>query len=207
MDFFKSPLFWIIVIWWLLSTFLGARARRRRAMQARSAPPGKPVTPAEKPAPKVGREVTFQRERPPEARVEVEALEKRRPPRPVSPRLSAREGRPEPPPKPAMPLEDVLRKLGLAEELIPGVLRPETEEPALEEEPEILAEPEPVEAPPEPPPVKPIPTRRAEYVAPRVEPSYPLLPEAILGRLSPLQQVILLREVLGAPRALRGSIR
>ena len=37
MDLFDSPLFWIILVWWLISTVLGAQARKRRREQAAAA--------------------------------------------------------------------------------------------------------------------------------------------------------------------------
>ncbi len=50
MDFFDSPLFWIVAIGWLLFSLLGARSRRRRAMQAPSEPADQsPARPAAQP--------------------------------------------------------------------------------------------------------------------------------------------------------------
>jgi len=106
-----------------------------------------------------------------------------------------------------MPLDDLFRRIGLPEGLAPAVRPRWVEEAALAEEPEITPEPVPVEEPPEPPPVKPLPTGEEAYITPVIRRAHPLLPETILGRLTPLQQVVLMREILGQPRGLRGNIR
>ncbi len=220
---FESPLFWIIVVWFLLTTFLGGKARRRRAMQAQAAPPDQPPAPFGVERPEGEPTVSLGQERPVEIKVEGEALEAQPPtaaPEPqeypgrtrpstrlrTGPSAQLRTG-PAPPSRPVSPLEDLFRKLGVAEELVPGVLRPEEGEAPLTEELEITTTPEPVEEQPMPPPVEPTPAGAKEYIpAPRHR-RYPLLAETTLARLTPLQRVVVLKEVLDRPRAQRRAIR
>lgn len=219
-SFFDSPLFWIIVVWWLLSMLLGAKARRRRAMQARltgtagQARAAQPAVPFGGPRPEGELAFPPGRERPTEVEVEGEMLEAQ-PPAPAPepqeypdrtrPSARLRTG-PAPPTRPVSPLEDLFRKLGVAEELVPGVLRPEEEEAPLTEELEITTTPEPVEEPPTPSPVEPPPARAKEYI-PAPSRRYPLLAETTLVRLTPLQRVVVLKELLDHPRAQRRAIR
>ncbi|MBA7602325.1 MAG: hypothetical protein GH143_01020 [Calditrichaeota bacterium] len=204
---FDSPLFWIIVVWWLLTTFLGGKARRRRAMRARSAQPDQPAAPFGRPQPEIEPAFLPGQERPAEIEVEADVLEAE--PSTTAPgpqEYPDRTGPPAPPTRPVSPLEDLFRKLGVAEELVPAVLRPEEEEAPLTEELEITTMPELVEEPPTPLPVEPPPARAREYIpAPRRR--YPLLAETTLDRLTPLQQVVIFKEILDRPRAQRRAIR
>ena len=210
---FDSPLFWIIVVWWLLTTFLGGKARRRRA--ARAAPPDQPPAPFGVERPEGEPAVSPLGERPAEIKVEGEVLEAQ--PLTLAPEPQEYPGRtrpstrlrtgPAPPSRPVSPLEDLFRKLGVAEELVPGVLRPEAGEAPLTEELEITTTPEPVEEPPMPPPVEPPPARVKEYISPPPRRRYPLLAETTLARLTPLQRAMVLKEVLDRPRAQRRAIR
>ena len=210
---FESPLFWIIVVWFLLTTLLGGKARRRRAAQA--APPDQPPAPFGVERPEGEPAVSPLGERPAEIEVEAEALEAQPPiaaPEPqeypgrTRPSTRLRTG-PAPPSRPVSPLEDLFRKLGVAEELVPGVLRPEAGEAPLTEELEITTTPEPVEEPPMPPPVEPPPARVKEYISPPPRRHSPLLAETTLARLTPLQQAVVLKELLDRPRAQRRAIR
>ncbi len=210
---FESPLFWIIVVWFLLTTLLGGKARRRRAAQA--APPDQPPAPFGVEQPEGEPAVSPGQERPAEIKVEAEVLEAQ--PLTSAPEPQEYPGRtrpstrlrtgPAPPSRPVSPLEDLFRKLGVAEDLVPGVLRPEAGEAPLTEELEITTTPEPVEEPPMPPPVEPPPARVKEYVLPRPYRRYPLLAETTLARLTPLQRVVVLKELLDRPRAQRRAIR
>jgi len=217
---FESPLFWIIVVWFLLTTLLGGKARRRRAAQA--APPAQPAAPFGVERPEGEPAVSPLGERPAEIEVEAEVLEAQpltSAPEPqdypgrTRPSTRLRTG-PAPPSRPVSPLEDLFRKLGVAEEMVPPALRPEREtfppeEPGLAPVPmpEISPEPERAEAPPEPPPIKPPPPPVKEYVPPRPDRRYPLLAETTLARLTPLQRAMVLKEVLDRPRAQRRAIR
>lgn len=175
-------------------------------MQAPSGPPDQPAAPLARPRPDIESMAALRRERPSEIEVEGEVLEE--PPSTAPPpQVYPGRERPVPPSEPTVPLADLFRRLGLADELFPGMLRPEPEEAAPAEEPEITAEPEPSEEPPTTPPVEPPLAREKEYAPPPTRPSHPLLSGTILERLTPLQQAVVLMEVLGQPRALRGGIR
>jgi len=212
---FDSPLFWIIVVGWLLTTLLKSKARRRRAMQAQSAQPDQPAAPFGRPQQEVEPAFSPGQEHLAEIEVEAEVLEAQ--PLTSAPEPQEYPGRtrpstrlrtgPAPPSRPVSPLEDLFRKLGVAEELVPGVLRPEAGEAPLTEELEITTTPEPVEEPPMPPPVEPPPARVKEYISPPPRRRYPLLAETTLARLTPLQRAIVLKEVLDRPRAQRRAIR
>jgi hypothetical protein len=204
---FDSPLFWIIVIWWLLTTFLGARARRRRAAQAaQPAPKPKAAVPSE--------ELRFAPEEedlsrgiahPPAAGEKEEVLEEatsgRTPPTEEYPTRA----RPEPASKPGMPWDDWARTLGIPLEIIPGAREPEEKEVLPTEEEAELPELEPAVS------AEPLPEKAAiaqpDAVPPTPAGIRPLLPENVLTQLTPLQQAILMKEVLDRPRAFRRGIR
>ncbi|UCH63023.1 MAG: hypothetical protein JSU77_00775 [Fidelibacterota bacterium] len=205
---FDSPLFWIIAVWWLLTTLLGSKARRRRAMQARSAqPPDQPATPFEKVQQKVDSEFSPEQEQPAEVEIEGEVLEAK--PMTSAPGLQEYPDgtRAAPPTRPTSPLEDLFRKLGISEELVPGVLRPEEEEAPLVEELEITTTPEYAEESPTLQPVEPPPTGAREYIPAPTRYHYPLLAETTRARLTPLQQVVVFKEILDRPWALRRLVR
>ncbi len=185
MGLFDSPLFWIILVWWLLSTFLGAKARKRRLATRKMA-----ALEAEEPAPP----------KPPETADLAPSVVPRDAPEvipaiPVAP----------PPPIPAQPvtpLQEIFHALGM-EQRPPlfGALRATPE-------PEII----PVEA--ETPPVAPQktpPPRDAPTIAPKVKMEivlhYPAWPLASLERLTPWQQAVALKEILDSPLALRSRNR
>ncbi len=178
---FDSPLFWIVAIWWLLSTFLGAKARKRRraAVEMAASEPEEPVPPGPRETP--------------ESEPAVAPLETPDviPATPVAP----------PPPPPAQtvtPLQEIFHALGM-EQRPPlfGALRAAPE-------PEII----PVEA--ETPLVEPAklpPPREAPAISHRPKaksrPHYPVLPLASLERLTPWQQALVLKEILDSPLAVR----
>ncbi|UCD38324.1 MAG: hypothetical protein JSW54_02255 [Fidelibacterota bacterium] len=219
-SFFDSPLFWIIVIWWLLSTFLGAKARKRRAAQAAAEP--ELTRSGETPQPEAESELLDSRKRP--ARLEIDTTDMEQPPRGipyppndrgVTPEILPRKtSRPAPTSKVKSPLEEIFRGLGLTQEMIPPQFRPEREaEPPIELAPTPVTE---LEAVPEvdekeevrqelmegaPPPSK------AEYAAPRIHAGYSLLSGALTTQLTSLQQAVVLKEILDRPRALRRGVR
>ncbi len=204
-SFFDSPLFWILLVWWILSAFLGSKARRRRMMRARSEAPAEPAADLEPPRGRVKPEPALPWQRPQETETETEVLTEEPPPTGTYPYRTL----PERPVEPVMPMQDLLRKLGLSEELIPKAVRPVIEEPEPEEMaeplPDIEAEEEPEAAPIEPAPVE-APVREVKKPVSPVA-AHPLLPGTVLTGLTPMQQAILLREVLGPPRALQMDIR
>lgn len=204
---FDSPLLWIVVIWWLLTTILGVKARQRRA-QARSASPDQPAAPPGPPEAAVRRELPPERGRPQGVEIEGEVPGEQPPAVP---------GEVEPPSRPTSPLENLFRGLGITEELIPEGLRPGGEVPWEEEpapapeletaaEPEAAPEPERGETPPEPPCVERHLVSEREPVTPPTR-HYPLLAGTALARLTPLQQAVVLKEILDRPRALHRDIR
>jgi len=210
---FESPLFWIIVVWWLLTTFLGGKARRRRAMKAQSASPDQPAVPFGRPQQEIEPAFSPGQERPAEIEVEGDVLEAEPSTTAPGPQEYPDRTPPALPARPVSPLENLFRGLGITEDMVPAALRPDREdflpvEPDhdLVREPDISPEEEYTEAPPEPPPVEPPPARAREYIpAPRRR--SPLLAKTTLDRLTPLQQVVIFKEILDRPRAQRRAIR
>ena len=201
---FDNPIFWIVAIWWLLSTLLGGKARKKRALARQAAQ--RRAFEAEQSGPTADIVADLPVDPGPEPRqVEPEGPE----PYIEAPRPSG------PPPllRREPSLEDFLRGLGLGGQ--PG---PEAMQPAFDEA-ELAVEPEPEpEPPPEPEHLRP--THRAMRpdsasadaystagILPRSSTEYPLLGRNVLAELTPLQQAVVLREVLDAPRSVRRSIR
>lgn len=203
---FDNPIFWIVAIWFLLSRVLGGKARKKRA-QARQAAQRRAYE-AEQSA--VATDIA--------ADIPVE---------PGPEALSVEPERPEPEfegPQPSAPppllrrepsLEDFLRGLGLGGQPAPQVMQPEFDEAEPAAQPEPEPEPEP---PPEPEQERPRRTATSAYsvsaeaystagVERRSQWEYPLLGRSLLAELTPLQQAVVLREVLDAPRGLRRGIR
>lgn len=201
---FDNPIFWIVAIWWLLSTVLGRKARKKRA-QARQAAQQRAYE-AEQSA--VATDIA--------ADIPVDPGPEPRYVEPDQPEPEFEGPRPsEPPPllRREPSLEDFLRGLGLGGQPAPQVMQPEFDEA----EPAAQPEPEP-EPPPVPEEVRPrhtamsapSPSADAYSTAGRASRSlteYPLLGRNVLAELTPLQQAVVLREVLDAPRALRRGIR
>ncbi len=188
---FDSPLFWIILVWWLASTLLGAKARKRRraaqmlAEQETEPDDGEwqPETPAGQPAYLSEEETEDQPGMPPDDEVV-------QPPVPLPP----------PRKQPPTPLQEIFRALGMEEpQPLFGGMRPEVEPepPPPEPEPPIIV----AEAPP---PVEPEPEPR-----PAAEPSqaYPSIPVPAMKRLTPWQQAVVLKEILDTPPGLRSRTR
>ncbi len=184
MGLFDSPLFWIILVWWLLSTFLGAKARKRRLATRKMA-----ALEAEEPAPP----------KPPETADLAPSVVPRDAPEvipaiPVAP----------PPPIPAQPvtpLQEIFHALGM-EQRPPlfGALRA-TPEPIIPVEAETpLLEPVKAPLPQAAPTISP--PREAE-----IRPHSPAWPLASLERLTPWQQAVALKEILDSPLALRSRNR
>ncbi len=214
-SFFDSPHFWVVIVWWLLATLLGGKARRRRAMRAQAASQDQPAAPFRGPQQEVEPAFSPGEERFAEIEVEEEVLEGEPPIPAPGPQEYPDRPLPTPPTRPVSPLESLFRGLGITEDMVPAALRPEREgfppvEPdaALAREPDISPEQEYSEARPEPPPVEAPPARAEEHIpAPRPRRSYPLLTETTLARLTPLQQVVVFKEILDRPRAQRRSVR
>ena len=217
MDFFDSPLFWIVVIWWLLSTFLGAKARKRRAAaRSLSEPETEPPSAPEPEELRFGREDEEVEDlvQPVGIELEEELPEPVSQPVPSSGEYTDRVKAvpPRKPTVPTPPLEQLVRSLGIPKEFIPSGILPVEEESLPEVEAEI-AEPEgqPEEE-----------MRRVSTVPPMSEVSYGAeeaqvtletaagisrLYESVFPSLTPIQQAIVLKEVLDRPRALRRDIR
>ncbi len=213
-SFFESPLFWIIVVWWLLSVLLGRKARQRRAMQAQSASPDQPVAPFGVPQPEEEPALSPGPARFGGIEVDEEVLEAEPSTSIPEPREYPDRPLPAPPTRPVSPLESLFRGLGITEDMVPAALRPDREallseepEAAFALEPEVSPEEEYPEVPPEPPPVKAPPARAKEYIPAPGRRRSPLLAGTTLGRLTPLQQAMVLKEVLDRPRAQRRAIR
>ncbi len=180
---FDSPIFWIVAIWWLVSTLLGAKARKRRRAAQRLAE--QELEPAEgewQPEAPAGEPAHFSEEEPVE--------EFFQPPTPLPPRK-----------QPATPLQEIFRALGMEETppLFGGMTAEvEPEPPPPEPEPpKIVAEVPPPPAKPEP---EPRPVR---------EPSraYLSIPVPGMKRLTPWQQAVVLKEILDTPPGLRSRTR
>lgn len=178
---FDKPLFWIILVWWLVSTFLGAKARKRRRAAMEMA-----ALEQEEPAPLEPREMVESEPAaaPPETPDVI-------PPTPVAP--------PQPiPAQPVTPLQEIFHALGMEDRpALFGALRaaPEPEITLVEDEPPLVE------------PQKPPPPREAPTVSPlpkaKIRPHYPALPLASLERLTPWQQALVLKEILDSPLAVR----
>ena len=178
---FDKPLFWIILVWWLVSTFLGAKARKRRraaremaALEPEEAAPAGPLETVESEPAAIPRDAP-----------EVIPATPVAPPPPI-------------PARPATPLQEIFHTMGM-EDRPPlfGALRT-APQPAI-----TLVEAEiPLVAPPRPPP-----HRKATTILPqpkdKIRPHYPALPLASLERLTPWQQALVLKEILDSPLAVR----
>lgn len=181
---FDNPFIWIVLIWWLLTSFLGAGKKRRARLRAVVA------------------------EQPPE----IADQEEVEPPRVVAspgtvPPVSAPVSIPEPdtpvpePRRPKKPtLQDLFKQLGLEPRIDAGP-EPETEpEPAqVEVIPEPVAEPPPV--------VERLPDAvfhtASAYDLPTI-PSAASLPTGLTRRhWTPLQQMVIFKEVLDRPKGFR----
>ncbi|MCK4578647.1 MAG: hypothetical protein KAU50_07640 [Candidatus Marinimicrobia bacterium] len=181
---FDSPLLWIILIWWILTTVLGSKAKRKRqarqqAMMAQAADDSE----------------TGEDE---QAADRLDTL-------PTGFPGGQPEQRPEP--RSVSPLQEIWRNLGFEEGPF-QIIAPVEEEPTA---------PEPVAEPVEPPrpPVEQIlkPAAAGErdwqvmrdaskpYKARRRRPG--LMELRTLKRLTPIQQAVVLKEVLDNPLALR----
>jgi len=187
---FDNPIFWIVAIWWLLTTLLGSKARRKR--RARATPPEPRMSPLPGPAHEREEPVYVGEVKPDEEEMEQEpAL----PPPPVRPIV-----------KPAISLEQLWRGLGIEPEVVQFRGLADQEEEVIGVAPPI-PEPAPVAVAP------PQPTKVPERVI--HEPSAPptahrrhglTISQAVAG-LTPLQQAVVLKEILDRPRALRRGIR
>jgi hypothetical protein len=200
--FFDSPLFWIIVIWWLLSTFLGAKARKRRALRAMATAEEESAEQAPPPDEEVEAEGVSQQERPFYLEAEDVATEEG-PPTMIPPQPGSPGRVPRPAPKPGLPLEDILRGLGIPRDVIPSPLRPEEEviiPEELEPEPPLDIEPEPEE------PEEVYPVHVTAPVEPTIRDEYRMLAGVRLARLTPMQQAIVLKEILDSPIAFRRDL-
>jgi hypothetical protein len=217
MDFFDSPLFWIVVIWWLLSTFLGAKARKRRAAaRILSEPETEPTSAPEPEELRFGREDEEDEDLVQPVGIEPEEEFPEPATQPISPsgeyvdRVKA--GPPRKPPVPTPPLEQLVRSLGIPKEFIPSGILPVAEEPLPEVEAEI-AEPEgqPEEEMRQVSTIPPVP--EASYGAEEAQVTLKTaggitrLYKSVFPSLTPIQQAIVLKEVLDRPRALRRDIR
>ena len=185
MGLFDSPLFWIILVWWLLSIFLGAKARKRRrvAMEMAALEVEEPVPPGPQETPRS--EPSFVPRETPEV---IPAGPTELPP-PL-------------PPKPVTPLQEIFRALGM-EDRPPlfGALRAEPEPeitPVDDQTPTVV--PEKVS----PPPVVPTTTPKP---GPGIRRHYRASPLATLERLTPWQQAVMMKEILDSPLALRSRNR
>ncbi len=184
---FDNPIFWIVVVWWLFTTFLGAKARRKR--RAKATPPGR--QPALLPG------SAREREEPgyvDEIEPDEEGME-REPALPPPPVRS--------PVRPTTPMEQLWRGLGIEPEVVQfRELADQVEEgvevapPIPEPEPEPLVAPTPL-PPKEPEPATPPTAHRRRGLT---------ISQAVAG-LTPLQQAVVLKEILDRPRALRRGIR
>ncbi len=188
---FDNPIFWIVVIWWLLTTFLGGKARRKRRSQRsqqRQSPPagskfGAPTRPAQ-PQEEPG---SFT-----EAEFEAEEVEPEYSPPPQPTPFFG-------PTKPVTSLEDLWQRLG----------RITQEEAPLEVIPDEPIVVEPIPPPPDPVPVPDVPapavTSFWDASSPDQEDDDRL--NRAVASLTPLQQAVVLNEILDRPRALRRGIR
>jgi hypothetical protein len=211
MDFFDSPLFWIVVIWWLLSTFLGAKARKRRAMQRLAEQESELPTTVETD------EVQFDLEDQEEAVRSVTVAAEEKIPEPTQPptvgddRNQIKAGPPRKAPIPKPPLEQLARTLGIPKEFIPSGIIAAEEEPAAE----VEGAAEPVGSPEkeitETALATPVPdaSYQSEETQAAIETTGGIthLQESVFPSLTPLQQAIVLKEILDRPRPFRRGIR
>ncbi len=189
---FDNPIFWIVVIWWLLTTFLGSKARRKRRAQA--PPPERRTSPLPGPA-REGEEQGYVGEV--ESDAEELEPEPAMPPMPFRSRVS-----------PAIPLEQLWRGLGIEPEAMRFRGLAGQEEEVVEVAPPSPGpDPEPVDLP------APHSTRAPERVtvetsaAPTAHRRHGLTISQAVAGLTPLQQAVVLKEILDRPRALRRGIR
>ena len=197
---FDKPLFWIILVWWLVSTFLGAKARKRRraAMEmAAQEPEETAALEPEETAPVEPREmVESEPDVIPRYAPEVIPATPVAPPQPIPTTPVAP---PQPiPAQPVTPLQEIFHKLGMEDRpSLFGALRaaPEPEITLVEAEIPLVA------------PQRPPPRRKATTILPqpkdKIRPHYPALPLASLERLTPWQQALVLKEILDSPLAVR----
>ena len=180
---FDSPLFWIILIWWILTTVLGSKARRaKRARQQAMMSQDAGDT---------------------ETGEDEQAFDPADRPRSGFPGVLP-EQRPEP--RSFSPLQEIWRNLGIDEGLS-TIIAPVEEEPTA---PEPVAEPV---APPRSPAEQALQTVAGEqdwqvmrdaskpYRTSRSRPE--LMEMRALKRLTPIQQAVVLKEILDTPLALR----
>ncbi len=176
---FDSPLFWILVVWWILSTFLGGKKRIAKLAPQASDDDGLDL------------ESSFTTQAAP---VQTDAASE--PKRPLSKleQLLQRMGVPEEFKSVEGELKGLGRQLGLIEEEVEFVPPAVMETPAVETDPEPVIEPE------------------QDYRATVRKHSKPKwVPQKVervdlMGRIAhlpPLQQAIILKEVLDRPRAAR----
>lgn len=179
---FDSPLFWILVVWWIVSTFLGAKKRAAKS----ALPP------------------------PIENDIDVESgfttLDEPAPPTPITE-----------PKRPLSPLEKLLQRMGVPEEFKSvegelkglgrqlGLLEEEVEfvPPVVMETPAVKAEPEPVMEPEHDyrPTVHKHKHSKPKWGVPQKAERVDLMDR--ISHLPPLQQAILLKEILDRPRTAR----
>lgn len=196
---FDNPIFWIVAIWWLLSTFLGGKARRRRAQRARAMAQQQLAVDEEGAQAEGTLEETYIPSPPPAAELDAEP-----PPEeaPASVPLFQRSIMREP------SLEDFLRGMGISRGPVVDEYPPEEDFVEPEEEPLPIPEPvAAVEAPAEEIHAADRGAYAIREISRRTQQSFPLLSPESLARWTPLQQIVVLKEVLDAPRALRRGIR
>ena len=201
---FDNPIFWIVAIWWLLSRVLGGKARKKRALARQAAQRRAYEAEQSAVATDIAADISV------EPGPEPLSVEPERP----EPGFEAPQPSAAPPVLRREPsLEDFLRGLGLGRQPAPQVMQPEFDEaePAAQPEPEPQPPPEPAQLRPRPTAMPAHSVSAAAYeiadVAPRSHWEYPLLGRSLLAELTPLQQAVVLREVLDAPRGLRRGIR
>jgi len=183
MAFFDSPIFWIIVVWWLLTTFLGAKSRKQRVQRLKEeAARQQEQTLAE---PSTAEEVEPEPWEP-EPQLTTEAEQ------PARVRTA-----------PPAIFKELWRELGIpAEMLKPEPVQPIREEPEPEELAVEDAAPVTEAAAAEQAPV--VSAEERPYKPPAQAPLYLT---AGMAQLSPWQQAIVYRTVLGRPRALQRDFR
>ena len=180
-----NPIIWIVAIWWLLTTFLGAKARRKR--RAKATPPESQISPVPGPGRKWEEPSDI-------GEVEPDAEEMERepalPPTPVRSSVG-----------PALSMEKIWRGLGIEPEVVQFRRPADDEEEVVEDAPPI-PEPEPLVMPTRLPPKESEPATPATAHRRRG-----LTITQVVAGLTPLQQAVVLKEILDRPRALRRGIR